>query len=178
MRFQQTDISGLVVIEPIVFGDDRGFFLEAYNAKLFAKNGIKSRFVQDNRSLSSKGVLRGLHYQIKPFAQAKLVSVLRGSAFDVVVDLRPRSKTYGKFHAELLTGKNKKMLYIPEGFAHGFLTLEDDTEFAYKVSAYYSPKHERGLAWDDPALAITWPDIGTKYSLSQKDKKYPRFDLR
>jgi dTDP-4-dehydrorhamnose 3,5-epimerase len=178
MRFQPTNIPGVVLIEPTVFGDKRGFFFESYHKKLFAKHGIKADFVQDNRSLSSKGVLRGLHYQSAPYAQAKLVSVLRGSAFDVVVDIRPRSKTYGRSFTHVLSGENKKMIYIPAGFAHGFLTLENATEFAYKVSDYYSPRHEKGIAWNDPSLKIKWPKIGSKYVLSAKDRNHPNLEVR
>jgi dTDP-4-dehydrorhamnose 3,5-epimerase len=173
MNFIKTDIDGVIVIEPEVFRDTRGFFFESYRKKLFAANGIKDDFVQDNVSSSAQGVLRGLHYQIAPRAQAKLMRVLRGSVFDVVVDIRPRSKTFGKFFSIMLSADNKKMLYIPKGFAHGFCVMEAGTEFLYKVSDYYSPEHERGILWSDPALAIPWPKLDCALILSDKDKKYP-----
>lgn len=176
MNFIKTDIEGVIVIEPKVFPDPRGFFYESYRKELFSRNGIKDDFVQDNISSSAKGVLRGLHYQIAPRAQAKLMRVLRGSVFDVAVDIRPRSKTFGKFFSILLSSENKKMLYIPQGFAHGFCVLEEGTEFLYKVSDYYSPEHERGVLWSDPGLAIPWPDLGRAFILSEKDKKYPTLE--
>ncbi len=173
MNFIHTEIDGLIVIEPKVFHDPRGFFYESYRKKLFAEHGIKDDFVQDNISSSAKGVLRGLHYQIAPRAQAKLMRVLRGSVYDAVVDIRPRSKTFGKFFTLALSAENKKMLYVPKGFAHGFCVLEEGTEFLYKVSDYYSPEHERGILWNDPALAIPWPKLDCAFILSEKDKKYP-----
>ena len=172
MKFTKTDIEGVIVIEPKVFPDPRGFFYESYRRELFAANGIPDDFVQDNISSSAKGVLRGLHFQIAPKAQAKLMRVLRGSVFDVGVDLRPRSKTYGKYFSVILSAENKKMLYIPLGFAHGFCVLEEGTEFLYKVSDYYSLEHERGILWSDPGLAIPWPKIDGEFILSDKDKKY------
>lgn len=174
MNFIKTNIEGILVIEPKVFTDPRGSFYESYRKKLFAQNGIKDDFVQDNISTSVRGVLRGLHYQIAPRAQAKLMRVLRGSVYDVAVDIRPRSKTFGKFFATVLSAENKKMLYVPKGFAHGFCVLEEGTEFLYKVSDYYSPEHERGILWSDPGLAIPWPDPGRAFILSEKDKKYPK----
>ena len=173
MKFTKTDIEGVIVIEPKVFPDPRGFFYESYRRELFAANGIPDDFVQDNISSSAKGVLRGLHFQIAPKAQAKLMRVLRGSVFDVGVDLRPRSKTYGKYFSVILSAENKKMLYIPLGFAHGFCVLEEGTEFLYKVSDYYAPEYERGLFWNDPALGIAWPKLDREFILSEKDKKYP-----
>ena len=173
MNFIQTEIKGVLIIEPKVFHDPRGFFYESYRKSLFAMHGIKEHFVQDNISLSTqKGVLRGLHYQVAPRAQAKLVRVTQGAVFDVIVDIRPRSKSYGKYFAITLSSENKKMLYIPKGFAHGFCVLEDDTEFQYKVSDYYSPEHERGILWSDPSLAIPWPKVGREFIISNKDKKY------
>ncbi len=163
----------MIVIEPKVFSDPRGFFYESYRKKLFVQNGIKDDFVQDNVSSSAKGVLRGLHYQNSPRAQAKLMRVLRGSVFDVAVDIRPKSKTFGKFFSILLSAENRKMFYIPKGFAHGFCVLEEGTEFMYKVSDYYSPEHERGILWSDPGLAIPWPKLDRAFILSDKDKKYP-----
>jgi dTDP-4-dehydrorhamnose 3,5-epimerase len=173
MNFIRTEIEGVIVIEPKVFDDPRGFFYESYRKKLFIQNGIKDDFVQDNVSSSAKGVLRGLHYQIPPRAQAKLMRVLRGAVYDVAVDIRPRSKTFGKFFAVTLSSENRKMLYVPKGFAHGFCVLEEGTEFMYKVSDYYSPEHERGVLWSDPGLAIPWPKIDRAFMLSEKDKKYP-----
>lgn len=173
MNFVKTDIDGVIVIEPKVFPDPRGFFYESYRKELFAANGIPDDFVQDNISSSAKGVLRGLHFQSAPKAQAKLMRVLRGSVFDAVVDLRPKSRTYGKHFSIVLSAGNKKMLYVPKGFAHGFCVMEEGTEFLYKVSDYYSPEHERGLLWSDPALAIPWPKLDREFILSEKDKKYP-----
>ena len=179
MNFIRTEIEGVIVIEPKVFNDSRGFFYESYHKKLFIQNGIKDDFVQDNVSSSAKGVLRGLHYQIAPRAQAKLMRVLRGSVYDVAVDIRPRSKTFGKFFSIMLSAENRKMLYVPKGFAHGFCVLEDGTEFMYKVSDYYSPEHERGVLWSDPGLPIPWPKIDRVFILSEKDKKYPNLkDMR
>ena len=175
MNFTQTSIDGVIVIEPKVFRDPRGFFYESYRKEIFAANGIEDDFVQDNSSLSAKGVLRGLHYQIDPKAQSKLMRVTRGSVFDVAVGIRPKSKTFGKHFSIILSGENKKMLYIPKGFAHGFCVLEDQTEFQYKVSNYYAPDHERGVLWNDPALGIPWPKLDCEFLLSEKDGKYPCF---
>ena len=149
MKFTRTALEGVLIIEPQVFEDGRGFFFETYRKEEFAKNGIAEEFVQDNHSRSAKGALRGLHYQVSPFAQAKLVRVTRGKAFDVVVDIREGSKTFGRYVSETLTAENKKMLYVPSGLAHGFLSLEDNTEFLYKVSKPYSPAHERGILWNE-----------------------------
>lgn len=173
MKFLKTAIPDVFVIEPKVFSDARGSFFESYHRELFRQNGIREEFVQDNHSVSAKGVLRGLHYQVPPRAQAKLVRAVRGAAFDVVVDLRKGSRTFGRHACETLSAENRKMLYIPPGFAHGFLALEEGTEFLYKVSDLYSPEHERGILWNDPALAIPWPKTGAGYALSEKDKKYP-----
>lgn len=172
MKFTATRLEGVVVVEPRVFEDTRGFFYESYRKDTFAQNGIATEFVQDNRSRSSRGVLRGLHFQEAPFAQAKLVGVTSGSVFDVVVDLRPGSKTRGQWIAETLSAANKKMLYIPEGFAHGFLALEDGTEMMYKVSQPYSPAHERGVPWNDPGINVSWPKLEVPYVISEKDQKY------
>lgn len=173
MNFIRTEIEGVIVVEPKVFDDPRGFFYESYRKKLFVENGIKDDFVQDNVSSSAKGVLRGLHYQAAPHAQAKLMRVLRGSVYDVAVDIRPRSKTFGKFFSIMLSAENRKMLYVPKGFAHGFCVLEEGTEFLYKVSDYYLPDYERGILWSDPDLAISWPKLDRAFLLSNKDKKYP-----
>ncbi len=172
MKFTALDIPGLVLIEPRLFTDGRGYFFESYRRDLFIKNGIQDSFVQDNESRSSMGALRGLHYQIEPLAQAKLVRVLKGKVFDVAVDIREGSKTFGKQFSIILDGIQKQMLYIPAGFAHGFCALEEGTEFSYKVSNFYSPAHERGILWNDPDLAIDWPKMN--YILSPKDGKFPR----
>lgn len=176
MNFIKTPIQDVIVVEPQVYQDPRGCFYESYRKQLFSRNGIKDHFVQDNVSCSSKGVLRGLHYQVAPRAQAKLVRVVRGSVYDVAVDIRPRSKTFGKSFSIVLSAENRKMLYIPKGFAHGFCVLEEGTEFTYKVSDYYSPEHERGILWSDPDLAIAWPKLDGPFILSDKDKKYPPFN--
>jgi dTDP-4-dehydrorhamnose 3,5-epimerase len=173
MNFLKTRIPDVVVIEPAVYGDGRGFFLESYRKDLFSKNGISADFVQDNHSLSQKGILRGLHYQAAPKAQGKLVRCVRGRVFDVAVDIRKGSPTFGQWTSEILSAENKKMIYIPPGFAHGFLSLEDGTEVLYKTTDLYSPEHERGIAWNDPALGISWPETGVKPVLSEKDKKFP-----
>jgi dTDP-4-dehydrorhamnose 3,5-epimerase len=175
MKFISTEIPGVVIIEPVVFGDDRGFFFESYRKDIFKENGIDVEFVQDNHSLSQKGVLRGLHYQIAPKAQAKLVRVVHGRAFDVAVDIRKNSSTFGKCVTAILSAKDKKMMYIPAGFAHGFCALEDGTEFLYKTSEVYSPEHERGIVWNDPELGIAWPALDTPYLFSKKDQSYPVF---
>ncbi len=173
MKFHKTKLPGVIVIEPLVFEDGRGFFFESYSKKYFAKNGIVVDFVQDNHSVSAKGVLRGLHFQAGPMEQAKLVRVIKGEVFDVVVDLRKNSKTFGKFVTNILSVKNKKMIFIPSGFAHGFLSLQNGTEFLYKVSKPYSSSHERGILWSDPALGIPWPKLGKPYAVSKKDKLHP-----
>jgi dTDP-4-dehydrorhamnose 3,5-epimerase len=149
-------IPGLITLKPAVFGDDRGSFQESYNKKRFAEYGITDDFVQDNQSVSKANVLRGLHFQAPPFAQAKLVRVTRGAALDVAVDIRKGSPTYGKYEAVLLTAENNVLFYIPAGFAHGFVALEDHTIFQYKCSAYYDKASEGSLLWNDPQLAINW----------------------
>ncbi len=173
MKFTPTAIPDVILIEPDVFRDTRGVFFEVYRRDLFHKNGIQTDFVQDNQSLSMKGALRGLHYQAAPKEQAKLVRVVRGEVFDVVVDIRPGSRTFGRYVAETLSDENRKMLFVPAGFAHGYLTLSDEAEFLYKVSELYSPSHERGLRWDDKDLGIPWPKLDKAYLLSDKDKLYP-----
>jgi dTDP-4-dehydrorhamnose 3,5-epimerase len=173
MKFKALSIPDVILIEPRVFEDPRGFFYESYREDLFFQNGITQKFVQDNHSRSTKGVLRGLHYQISPRAQAKLVRVVKGEVFDVAVDIRKDSKTFGKYVGELLNENNKRMMYIPLGFAHGYLTLRDHTEFLYKCSDFYSPQPERGILWDDRDIAISWPKIDIDFILSEKDKKYP-----
>ena len=156
MNFIKTEIEGLIIIEPRVFEDDRGHFFESYNKDSFVLNGIKQEFVQDNQSLSQKGVLRGLHFQTPPYAQAKLIRVISGSVLDVAVDIRKDSLTYGKHVTIELSATNKKMFLIPEGFAHGFLTLEDNTIFSYKCSNLYNPQSEGALLWNDKDLNISW----------------------
>ena len=156
MNFIKTGIEDLIVIEPRVFNDNRGYFYESYNYELFKKNGIVTSFIQDNESFSQKNVLRGLHFQNPPYAQAKLIRVIQGRVLDVVVDLRRSSKTYGHHFAIELSGENKKMFYVPEGFAHGFLTLEDDTIFSYKCSNVYNKSSEDAISWNDKDLAINW----------------------
>ena len=173
MKFIPTAIPEVILIEPRVFRDERGAFFESYRRDLFRKNGIKVDFVQDNHSVSVKGVLRGLHYQVKPREQAKLVRVVRGQVFDVVVDIRPKSKTFGRHVGQILSAGNRKMLFVPAGFAHGYLTLSNEAEFLYKVSEEYSPRHEYGLRWDDRALGIEWPDLGVPYLLSDRDRNFP-----
>lgn len=170
INFRQLSISGIVLIEPQIFNDDRGFFFESFNQKEFEKViNRKVNFVQDNHSRSSKGVLRGLHYQKAPHEQGKLVRVSHGEVFDVAVDLRKNSITYGQWVAEILTAENKKVLWIPEGFAHGFLVLSDKADFLYKTTKYYEPDSEITIKWDDVNLNIDWPDI--KKIISEKDKK-------
>jgi len=157
MRATPTAIPEVLILEPKVFGDDRGFFFESFNARAFEQaTGLKREFVQDNHSKSAKNVLRGLHYQIQN-PQGKLVRVVQGEVFDVAVDLRKSSKTFGQWVGHILSAENKKQLWVPEGFAHGFLVLSQTAEFLYKTTDYYSPEHERSLLWNDPALGIDWP---------------------
>ncbi len=166
------DIDGLCVIEPSVFGDNRGYFMETYNKNDFHEEGLDMVFVQDNQSMSTKGVLRGLHFQ-KQFPQGKLVRVVRGAVFDVAVDLRTGSETYGKWFGVELSADNKKQFYIPEGFAHGFYVLSDEAEFVYKCTDFYHPGDEGGILWNDPDIGIDWPiPEGSEPILSEKDKKW------
>jgi dTDP-4-dehydrorhamnose 3,5-epimerase len=169
MKIIETPLKGLYVIEPKVFKDERGYFYESYNQKMFQNAGITDIFVQDNQSFSQKNVVRGLHFQSPPFAQAKLVRVIKGAVLDVVVDIRKNSPTYGKHYAIELTEENFLMLYIPIGFAHGFATLEDNTIFAYKCSNFYNKEFEDTILWNDPDLNINW-NIQNPI-LSEKDKK-------
>ncbi|MGV1017849.1 MAG: dTDP-4-dehydrorhamnose 3,5-epimerase [Fluviibacter phosphoraccumulans] len=170
MKATPTKIPDVFVIEPRVFGDERGFFFESFNEKAFNEaTGNKLPFVQDNHSKSVKGVLRGLHYQLPPKAQGKLVRVVQGEVFDVAVDIRKDSPTYGQWVAEILSAENKKQLWIPPGFAHGFLTLSDTAEFLYKTTDYWSPEHERAIKWDDATLNIPWPLNGMIPTLAAKD---------
>lgn len=174
MKVIKTGIEGLIVIEPSVFGDERGYFFESYNQKEWEnKVGNEVTFVQDNESMSQKGVLRGLHFQKPPFAQGKLVRVVRGAVLDVAVDLRKDSTTYGQHFKVLLSQENKKQFYVPAGFAHGFLALEDNTIFSYKCTNYYNAASEDGLMWNDPDLGIDWSFESPL--LSEKDKIYKRF---
>ncbi len=156
MEIVKTPIEGLLVIKPNVFEDERGYFFESYNREIFLKHGLDLNFVQDNESKSKKGVLRGMHFQNPPFAQGKLVRVVRGAVLDVAVDIRKGSPTYGKWHSVMLSGDNKQMYWIPAGFAHGFLTLEDETVFFYKCTNVYNKEAEGCIRWNDPDLAIDW----------------------
>jgi dTDP-4-dehydrorhamnose 3,5-epimerase len=165
-----TAIEGVLIIEPRVFGDERGFFMETWNAGGFAAAGLDLTFVQDNHSRSQKGVLRGLHFQ-NPGPQGKLVRVANGAVFDVAVDLRASSPTFGQWVGVELSAANKRMFWVPEGFAHGFLTLEPDTDFLYKCTAPYAPQSEFTLAWDDPAVGIDWPLAGLDPVISEKDTR-------
>lgn len=171
MIFTKTEIEGVYVIEPKVFGDNRGYFMETYNENEFKANGLDYTFVQDNQSKSKKGVLRGLHFQ-KTHPQAKLVRVLEGEVLDVAVDLRKGSETYGKWVGVILSEENKKMFMIPRGFAHGFVVLSDTATFAYKCDEFYHPEDEGGIAWNDPDIDIDWKYQGEPL-LSEKDKKHP-----
>ncbi len=174
-KFIKTDIPDIVIVEPKVYGDARGYFMETYHQQMFKEGGIDAVFVQDNQSCSSKGVLRGLHFQ-KTMPQGKLVRVVSGSVYDVTVDLRKNSPTYGKWIGVVLSGENKKQLYIPEGFAHGFLVLSDRAEFVYKCTNFYNPQDEGGIAYNDPDLNIDWTAYfdGT-FIISDKDKVHPTF---
>lgn len=188
IKVTKAPIEGLYIIEPTVHGDDRGYFVETYNQKDMHEAGLDMVFVQDNQSMSTKGVLRGLHFQ-KEYPQGKLVRVIKGRVYDVAVDLRKNSSTYGQYLGVELTEENKKQFYISEGFAHGFLVLSDAAEFCYKVTDFYHPGDEGGLAWNDPSIGIKWPEVegtypgdanpsgyvmsdGTKLNLSEKDTKW------
>lgn len=169
--FNETDIKGVFIIEPAVFGDERGYFMETYNERDFFEAGITCKFVQDNQSMSKKGVLRGLHFQ-KKFPQAKLVRVISGVVFDVAVDLRSDSITYGKWVGVMLSAENKKQFFIPKGFAHGFLVISDTAEFTYKCDEFYHPEDEDGIIWNDPDLEIQWPiskDLHLMFSKRDKN---------
>ena len=177
----KTPIKDLVIIQPKVFGDERGFFQETYNKKSFEEHGLTMEFVQDNHSKSKKGVLRGLHFQTKN-VQGKLVRVVKGSVYDVAVDLRKDSETFGQWFGVVLSEENKTMFYVPEGFAHGFLTLEDDTEFLYKCTDLYSPEYDSGILWNDKTINIDWrfEEFGIRLeelTISDKDQKQQEFDV-
>ena len=175
IKVSKCPIAGLYIIEPAVHGDSRGYFMETYNRNDMHEAGLDMVFVQDNQSMSTKGVLRGLHFQ-KQYPQGKLVRAIRGTVFDVAVDLRAGSKTYGKWFGVLLSAENKKQFYIPEGFAHGFLVLSDEAEFAYKCTDFYHPGDEGGLAWNDPEIGVEWPiEEGMKLIISEKDQKWGGF---
>lgn len=171
-KFMETSIEGVYIIEPTVFGDERGYFMETYQEREFKEAGINATFVQDNQSKSKRGVLRGLHFQrTKP--QGKLVRVIRGEVFDVAVDLRRDSETYGKWEGVTLSEDNKKQFYIPEGFAHGFIVLSDEAEFTYKCTDFYDANDEGGILWNDPEIGVEWPLEGVdEITLSEKDKKW------
>jgi dTDP-4-dehydrorhamnose 3,5-epimerase len=172
MNVINTRLSGVYILEPKVHTDSRGFFMESYNKKLLDSYGLNYAFTQDNFSLSKEvNTIRGLHYQLEPKAQSKIISVISGAIYDVVVDVRIGSPTFGHWISELLSVENKRQLFIPRGFAHGFCTLEINTQIHYKVDEYYSPEHDRGIAWNDPALAIDWPTSNP--ILSDKDGKHP-----
>lgn len=173
-KFENTKIPGVVIITPQVFGDERGYFVETFKAPDFIAAGIPVNFVQDNESRSTKGVLRGLHFQ-KNHTQGKLVRVTQGKVFDVAVDVRPKSPTFGQWTGVTLSAEEKNMLYVPEGFAHGFLVLTDTAEFIYKCTDVYDPKSEGGIPWDDESIAIEWPKIDCDYKTSVKDSKHEPF---
>lgn len=176
MNFTSTPIAGLQVIEPRVFGDERGYFFESYKKNEFAEHGITEEFVQDNQSFSQKNIVRGLHFQAPPMAQSKLVRIVQGEVFDVAVDIRPDSPTFGKWFGITLSEENKKMFYIPVGFAHGFCVTSETAVLTYKCSQLYSVEHERGIKWDDPAIGIDWPVDSTTVTLSDKDGKLPTLE--
>lgn len=174
MNVFRTEIEGVLIIEPQVFGDERGYFIESFNAERFlAQTGIEITFVQDNESLSKRGVLRGLHFQREPYAQAKLVRVVRGKVLDVAVDIRPESPTFGRYVATELSGENHRQMFIPKGFAHGYVVLEDNTIFQYKCDDFYHPESEDGIAWNDPKIGIDWGIPESEIILSEKDKDRP-----
>lgn len=187
-NFIKTEIDGVIIVETKVFGDSRGYFMETYQEEKFRKGGIISKFVQDNQSVSVKGVLRGLHFQ-KKYSQAKLVRVTKGEVYDVAVDLRKNSTTYGQYIGVVLSEENKRQFFIPKGFAHGFLVLSDIAEFCYKCTDFYHPEDEGGIAWNDPTIGIKWPGVvgeysgtaskdgytlsdGTELTISEKDQKW------
>lgn len=173
MEFIKTKIADVVLIEPKVFGDHRGFFMETWHEQVFADAGILARFVQDNHSRSTQGILRGLHYQIRQ-PQGKLVRVISGEVYDVAVDIRRSSSTFGQWVGEVLSAENRRMLWVPPGFAHGFYVMSEAAEFVYKCTDFYAPEHERSIRWDDPALGIDWPLVaGQTPTLSDKDANAP-----
>lgn len=172
MRVAPLMLKGAIILDPVVHGDHRGFFMESYNESVLADHGITYNFVQDNQSLSAEpGVLRGLHYQLNPKAQTKLIRVLSGAIYDVIVDIRKGSPTFGQWVGVILSEYNKRQLLVPKGFAHGFCTLVPNTQVLYKVDEYYSPEHDRGILWNDPAIGIDWPVSNPV--LSDKDQQHP-----
>ena len=174
MIVYKADIEGVLIVEPRVFGDERGYFFESFSERDFAAaTGLDVKFVQDNESRSRRGVLRGIHFQREPYQQAKLVRVVQGRVLDVAVDIRPESPTFGKYVATELSGENHRQMFIPKGFAHGYVVLEDDTIFQYKCDEYYHPETEGGIAWNDPQIAIQWPLPESELILSEKDKNRP-----
>lgn len=175
MPFQTTPIPGVLVFEPAVWADERGYFFEAYNEQTFRSAGIEANFVQDNQARSTYGVLRGLHYQVEPFAQAKLVRVLEGEVLDIVVDLREKSPAYGQWYAIRLSAENKKQLFVPRGLAHGYVVLSQRAEFFYKCDNFYSKAHEGGILYNDPQLAIDWEIPLDQVIVSEKDRVLPVF---
>ncbi|MEI4768836.1 dTDP-4-dehydrorhamnose 3,5-epimerase [Psychrobacillus sp. FJAT-51614] len=175
MKFIKTNLIDAYLFEPDVYGDHRGFFMESFNAKVFEEQGFSFKFIQDNHSLSAEpGTIRGLHYQLEPYAQTKLIRVTKGAVYDVILDIRSGSPTYGKWEGFILTEDNKRQLLVPKGFAHGYCTLVNNTEVQYKVDNYYSPDHDRGICWDDSNLNIDWPV--TNPILSEKDEKHPHLN--
>lgn len=179
MQVTSTELAGVLIVQPRVFGDARGFFMESFNEQAFweAVGRTDLRFVQDNHSRSRRGVLRGLHYQLAPHAQGKLVRVVRGAVFDVAADIDPASPTYGRWVGVELSEDNHRQLWIPPGYAHGFLTLSESADFLYKTTDYYAPAHEGSVAWNDPTLAIAWPQVEGGPSLSPKDAASPCLQL-
>lgn len=169
MKFIPTDIPEVFIIEPQLFKDNRGYFFESFRASLFNENVCKTTFIQDNESSSTGGVLRGLHYQLAPYSQSKLVRVIEGEVYDVAVDIRKGSPTFGKYVGAVLSSENKRQLFIPRGFAHGFLVLSDKATFVYKCDNYYNKDSERGIRFDDPTINIQWPTTNYELNLSQKD---------
>lgn len=177
MPFIPTNLKEVIIFNPDIYEDERGYFFESYNEKLFAANGITAKFVQDNQSFSKYGVLRGLHYQHEPFAQAKLVRVVSGAIFDAAVDIRKNSPNYGKWTGEILSADNKKQMFIPRGFAHGFVVISEYAEVIYKCDNLYSPEHGAGIAYDDKNIAINWPLKKHEIILSEKDRQNPPLDF-
>ena len=176
MNVIKTDIDGLLIIEPKIFNDSRGYFFESYTKSRYSSLGIGADFVQDNESSSSYGVVRGLHYQLPPYSQSKLVRVIYGNVLDVAVDLRRQSPTFGRYFSVELSHEIKRQLFIPKGFAHGFAVLSERAVFAYKCDNYYAPEYERGILFNDPSLSIDWKIPAEKMIISDKDRKYPNFE--